>query len=148
MRVLLIDQFDICRVGMKNIILNMNENCDFLEADTIDEGIKISEGKKIDLVVIDLDMTQGDCSWVLDKIEASHFDGNVVPLSTSHNIEAARRAQEIGVSAFINKLSKKEIISSVFQIAMAGGRYFSPEIFHQVSGDRKKITINIDMDSR
>ncbi|MCF8473846.1 MAG: response regulator transcription factor [Emcibacter sp.] len=148
MRVLLIDQFDICREGMKNIILNMNENCDFLEADTIEEGIRVSEGKKVDLIVIDLDVTQGDSLWVIDKIESSHFESNVVLLSTSCNIETARRAQEIGVSAFINKLSKKEIISSVFQIAMAGGRYFSPEIFNQVSEDRKKITRNIDMDSR
>ena len=128
MRVLLVDQFDICREGMKSVLLQMNEEFDILEANSVEEGVEISGGLDMDLVIIDLDVPEFGHMGMLAKIEEANFKGNIVLFSTSEDYSVMRKAYEMEVSAFIGEQTKKEITMSVFQIVMAGGRYFSPEV--------------------
>lgn len=128
MRVLLIDQFDVCREGMKGILLHMSEECEFLEASTIEEGVKISNGMDLDLIIIDLDVPEIGSLGMLNLIEKSSLRGNIILFSSSEKYAVMRKAYEMGISAFIGEQTKKEITVFVFQIVLAGGRYFSPEV--------------------
>lgn len=128
MRVLLVDQFDVCREGMKIILLQMNETCEFLEANTIEEGAAVSKGLDLDLIIIDLDVPEVGSLGMLKKIEQLNLKGNIVLFSSMEEYAVMRKAYEMGVSAFIGEHTKKEITVFVFQIVLAGGRYFSPEV--------------------
>ncbi|NOZ43436.1 MAG: response regulator transcription factor [Alphaproteobacteria bacterium] len=127
MRVLVIDQFDICREGMKAVLLQMDKECIFLEAATIEEGITIARNSKLDMVTIDLDVPGIGAFGMLTRIKSSSLKG-VVVVSISADYQVMRRAYEMGVCAFIGLQMKKEIAISVFQIVLAGGKYFSPEV--------------------
>lgn len=128
MRVLVVDQFDICREGMKAVLLQIDEKCDFLEAVSIEEGVEVAGDLELDLIIIDLDVEKISSVAMLCKIEESNLKGNIVVFSISEDYTVMRKAYEMGISAFIGVQTKKEIIISVFQIVLAGGRYFSPEI--------------------
>lgn len=128
MRVLIVDQFDICREGMKAVFQKIDKNCTFLEADSIEEGDVVAGDLELDMIVIDLDVPEVGSIGVLDKIEKSRLKGNIVLFSTMEDYAVMRKAYEMGASAFIGEQTKKEITISVFQIVLAGGRYFSPEV--------------------
>lgn len=128
MRVLLIDQFDVCREGMKAILLQMNEECKFLEANSIEEGVEVSNGVDLDLTIIDLDVPEIGSLGMLSLIEKSSLQGNIILFSSMENYTVMREAYEMGINAFIGEQTKKEITIFVFQIVLAGGRYFSPEV--------------------
>jgi len=130
MLVLVIDQYDICREGMKNILLSMNPDCEILEADTIVEGAIIAKSNKPDLIIIDMAMPNGNSIWVLDEIEKSGLKEKVVLLSTREERSVVCRAEDMGICAFIGRQFSKKIISSIIQIVLAGGRYFSPEMIY------------------
>lgn len=146
MRVLLVDQFDICREGMKAVLLQMDEGCEFLEADTLEEAVELSGGGALDLIIIDLDVPETGGIGMLDRIKKSNLRGNIVLFSMSEDYKIMRMAYEMGVSAFIREQTKKEITMSVFQIVLAGGRYFSPEVIggrpdHEVQGATSRFLI-------
>ncbi len=128
MRVLIVDQFDICREGMKAVFLQIDKECNFLEADSIEEGATVAAGLELDMVIVDLDVPEVGSMGMLDKIEKSSLGSNIVLFSTTEDYAVMRKAYEIGASAFIGEQTKKEITISVFQIVLAGGRYFSPEV--------------------
>ncbi len=143
MNILVVDQFDICREGMKNILLSIYESCYFFEASTINEGALIADKEELNLILIDLDMSEENSSKVLDKIENSSLKDYIILMSSQEERELVCRAENMGISAFINKKSSKAIISSVFQIVLAGGRYFSPEIIYDRSIAKKASFNNI-----
>lgn len=128
MRVLIIDQFDICREGMKAILLQMDEGCEFLEADTIEDGAALAASLDLDLIIIDLDVPEIGSIGMLHKIETSGLKDNIVLFSTLEDYAVMHKAYRMGISAFIAERTKKEITISVFQIVLAGGKYFSPEV--------------------
>ncbi len=128
MRVLLVDQFDICREGMKAVLLQIEQECDFLEASTIEEAEALVGDSDLGLIIIDLDVPEIGGIAMLRKIEQSNLEGNIVVFSTTEDYSVMRRAYQMGISAFIGEQTKKEITISVFQIVLAGGRYFSPEV--------------------
>jgi len=135
MRVLVIDQFDICREGMKAVFLQMDGNCDFLEAGTVEEGVVVAAGRELDLITVDLDVPDVGALGMLAKIKSSSLKGNVVVFSTSEDYLVMRQAYEMGIHAYIREQTKREITISVFQIVLAGGRYFSPEVIGGVESD-------------
>ena len=128
MRVLLVDQFDIRREGMKAVLLQMDKGYVFLEADTVDEAIGLSDGSDLDLIIIDLDVPEVGGIGMLNKIKKINLKGNIILFSMSEDYKIMRMAFDMGISAFIRQQTKKEITTSVFQIVLAGGRYFSPEV--------------------
>ncbi len=128
MRILVVDQFDICRMGMKTILRQLNKDCVFLEAETIGDGVEIAGDADLDLVIIDLDVPEIGANGMLNAIKKSGLQGKFILFSVQEEYEIMRKAYEMGISAFISEQTKKEIILSVFQIVLAGGKYFSPEV--------------------
>ncbi|MBL4801129.1 MAG: response regulator transcription factor [Emcibacter sp.] len=147
MRVLIVDQFDICREGMKAILLQMDKNCKFLEADTLDESVALAGDVNFNLIIIDLDVPETGGLGMLDRIKKSNLKGNIVLFSMTEDYKVMRMAFEMGISAFIREQTKKEITISVLQIVLAGGRYFSPEVIggrpeHEVQGPTSRFLIS------
>jgi len=128
MRVLLVDQFDICREGMKAVLLQMDKECSFLEAGSIEEGVAAAGDLDLDMIIIDLDVPEVGCMGMLQKIENSKLMGKIVLFSMTEDYAVMRKAYEMGICAFIGEQTKKIITISVFQIVLAGGKYFSPEV--------------------
>ncbi|NOZ64954.1 MAG: response regulator transcription factor [Alphaproteobacteria bacterium] len=128
MRILLIDQFDICREGMKVILGQMDKDCAFLEAGTIEEAVDLVKDVLPDMVIIDIDVPDISSSDMLAKIEKADFKTNIVIFSVAEEYSIMRRAYEMGIHAFIRKQPKKEITMSILNIVLAGGRYFTPEV--------------------
>lgn len=129
MQVLIIDQYDICRVGMKNIILQLDSESEFVEATTIELGAKHISNNSLDLIVIDADCFDNNSFETIKKIKDPAFREKTVLLSFSTNVALVKQAYDLGIGAFVKKLSKQEILNAVFQIVLAGGRYFPAESF-------------------
>ncbi len=128
MRILLIDQFDICREGMKFVLLQMDKSCEFIEASSIEDGIAATVNLDLDMIIVDLDVPEIGSMGMLSKINEVKLTGNIILFSTTEDYAVMRKAYEMGISAFIGEQTKKEITTSVFRIVLAGGRYFSPEV--------------------
>lgn len=128
MHVLIISQSDINRMGMKSIIQQMCTDCILTEAETIKEGIILTDNIYPDLIIIYLDGSATGGIGVLDELKNSRMTRNIVLISSSENYALEYLALEKGISAFLCGQTKKEIITAVLQIVIAGGRYFSPDL--------------------
>ncbi|VAV91227.1 hypothetical protein MNBD_ALPHA02-213 [hydrothermal vent metagenome] len=128
MRVLLIDQFDICREGAKVILRQIDKGCTFLEADTIEDAVKSLTDDTADMVIIDIDVPNVSGAEMLTRVERANFKTNIVIFSIAEEFSVVRKAYKMGVHAFIKKQSKKDITMSILKIVFAGGRYFTPEV--------------------
>ncbi len=127
MHVLVIGQSEICRMGMKSILQHMAIDCNFKEAETIDDGIVVSGNHYFDLIIIHLGISGNGNVGKLEKIPMSNLNRNTVLVSNANNYPVELWAYRVGLSAFISEQTKKEIIIAIFQIVIKGGRYFTPK---------------------
>lgn len=151
MRFLIVDQFDISREGMKAVLSQMDEDSTVLEATSIEEITSLSGAGTFDLIIINLDVPNADYIDALVKVERLDKKDNIIIFTSSGDISAVRRAYKMGVGAFICEQMKKEVIISVFQVILAGGKYFSPEIIGQPQDKEKQNIISkfsLDRDGR
>ena len=150
MRVLLIDQFDICREGAKVILRQIDKDCTFLEADTIEDAVKSLADDTANMVIIDIDVSNVSGAEMLTRIERANFKANIVIFSIAEDFSVVRKAYKMGVHAFIRKQSKKDITMSILNIVLAGGRYFTPEVaggmFNAKNGGLANSILTGDMD--
>ena len=132
MQFLIVDQFDICREGMKMVLLQMDKKSRVLDVRSIEESKAISSHQELDLIIINLDVAEVGCMDMLSKIKEFNIVGNVIVFSDSEDSTVIQKAYNMGISAFIRRQLEKEIMISVFQIVLAGGRYFLPELIDNI----------------
>ncbi|WP_138379320.1 LuxR C-terminal-related transcriptional regulator [Luteithermobacter gelatinilyticus] len=138
MRTLLIDEYDLCRDGMKILLQDTFQEATVSEACSIDAGLKLLSDQHHDLIMVDLDSRSLSASEVIDRIMTAAGNTPVIamaqvfpPLVTSYAIEK-------GVSACLNKLTQKKNAKLILQLVMAGGRYFPPEILAESLADTQE----------
>ena len=142
MQFLIVDQFDICREGMKMVLLQMDKKSRVLDVSSIDECKAILSHQELDLIIINLDVAEVDCMDMLGKIKELNMVGNVIVFSDSEDSTVIQKAYNMGISAFIRRQLEKEIMISVFQIVLAGGRYFLPELIDNIKIYKKWPSID------
>lgn len=128
MRALIVDEYEICRDGMKALLSDFDENCQFLEVANLDEVVSSILDQKLDLIVIDIDSPANDNWENLEKLESIVDEIPVVMLTNYQDSKLACEAFSLGVAGFITKQTKKDVVTFALQIVLAGGRYFSPEL--------------------
>jgi two-component system chemotaxis response regulator CheY len=113
--VLIVDDFENTRWVVEFAIKSLN--VEVLTASNGSEALKFFDGRKIDLLITDLNMP------VMDGVELVRNIRNldnysfipIVMLSTERNIEKMKKAQEVKVTAWIQKPYKQEDFLKIVQ---------------------------------
>ena len=123
MHVLLIDDHELFRQGMKFLLSDLNEDLEFTDAGTLDEALTALDRVKIDLALLDLNMPGSQGLTALREIKGAHPGVPLAVLSGLDEPAIIRDAIDEGASGFVPKASSSEVLIAALKLILAGGVY-------------------------
>ena len=127
-RILIIDDHEIVRDGLKNILNEQPEDTIFGEASTPPEALALATEQDWDVAVLDLSLGGRSGLEVLKELKRIRPRLRVLILSMHSEGQYARRAFKAGAAGYITKDSPRaELVTAINKVAQ-GGRYVSPTL--------------------
>lgn len=129
MKVLIVDDHNLLREGIKNIILNSPLDVDeFFQAENGEIACEIHEQENPDITIMDVKMP------VMDGINASEIilkenpAAKILVLTMFHEMQYVNRLLKLGVHGYLLKNSIPEELQIALTNVLKGKKYISPEI--------------------
>src|SRR5688572_24202776 len=100
---LIIDDHEIVRVGVKNVLTQLFRPCDVFEANNENSALAILKTQPCDLIIMDVQMPETDAFGLLQHITIRYPDTKVLIFSMSPENVYARRFLKLGAMGFVSK---------------------------------------------
>jgi two-component system, NarL family, invasion response regulator UvrY len=124
-KILIVDDHEVVRDGLKTILREQSGAITFGEAGTVPEALRLVREQDWDVVVLDLSLGSRSGLEVLKELKQIRPRLPVLILSMHSEEQFARRALKAGASGYITKDSPRaELVDAVNKV-MSGGRYIS-----------------------
>jgi DNA-binding NarL/FixJ family response regulator len=127
-RVLLVDDHEVVRDGLKTIIREQGFPVEFGEATTAGEALKLATEDVWDLAVVDISLVGRNGLEVVRELKRLRSRLPVLVLSMHSEEQYARRAFKAGASGYVTKDSSRAELASAIAKVIAGRRYVSPAL--------------------
>lgn len=127
-RVLLVDDHEVVRNGVRTIFEEHWPDTVFGEASTAKEARELVRGEHWDAVVLDISLGEANGLDVLRDLRSIRPGLRVLVLSMYAEEQYARRALKAGAAGYITKDSSRAELAKALRKVMRGGRYVSPEL--------------------
>ena len=123
MRVLIIDDHEMVRRGLKDIFNDEFSELELGEAANSRAALELIAAKDWDLVLLDINIPGRNGLEVLTEIKRLHPRTPVLVVSAYPEQEFAIRALKLGASGYLNKGSASDEVVAAARKTMAGGKY-------------------------
>ncbi len=134
-RILIVDDHEVVREGLKKILDEQTGATTFGEAGTAPEALRLAREHDWDVVVLDISLGNRSGLELLKELKQLRPDLPVLILSMRSEEQYARRALKAGASGYITKDSPRaELVKAVSKV-MSGGRYLSPSVAEKLIFD-------------
>lgn len=131
-KVLLADDHEICRTGLKPLISQLLPKAELIEASNYGEAFRaLKDNTEILLALIDLKMPGVNCLRDLQQLIIVGQDVPFVVLSASESPSDIRASFDNGALGYIVKTQPAEVILNALRLVLAGGMYVPPELIHE-----------------
>lgn len=134
MRVLLVDDHELFRSGIKLLLSTLNNQIDFIEADSCEELQEIDKLGHVDLVLLDFHLPGVEGFDALKSVKSIFESIPIVILSGEDDPQIIRRSIDLGAFGFISKSSSQQIFIAALKLIMAGGTYLPVSVLSR-TGD-------------
>ena len=133
LRVLSVDDHAIFRAGLRHVLNQLDENVEIVEANSLDQALKLAEQQtqgqeKFDLVLTDLMFDGLGGPIDLKTLCAAFQDPTVVVMSVKDRASDVRNAIQLGASGYIPKAASADVMISALRLILAGGVYLPPTL--------------------
>ncbi len=143
-KILLVDDHDIVRDGIRMLLEDEVGFGITAEAENGEEAIKVCKEHDIDLIIMDISMPKMDGIKATEKIKESYPEIKVLALTMMDEDQHIRQMIEAGASGYILKSSDKiELVDAITKI-LEGKHYFSNDATQSVMMDLVKGTAEKD----
>lgn len=127
-RVMLVDDHDILREGLKGLLEADSEVRVVATAGSAAEGLTKALGSHIHVAVIDLSLPDQDGLWLLRQIRAEKADLPVLVLSMHADEENVVKLLAEGASGYLTKGADSVELLTAIRSVHQGGSYLQPRI--------------------
>jgi DNA-binding NarL/FixJ family response regulator len=128
MKFLIVDDHPLIREGLSHVLLELDQNCVVVEAESADAAIAAAlEHHDLSLILLDLSLPGADRLTLLKALRERREDVPVVVLSATDDPATIRDAIDIGAMGFISKRSATKIIVNALRLVLVGGVYVPPQ---------------------
>jgi two-component system invasion response regulator UvrY len=139
-RILLVDDHEVLRDGVKRVLDKPPGDATFGEAGTVQEALKLVREQNWDVVVLDISLGDRSGLDILKELKQLRPRLPVLILSMHSEEQFARRAFKAGASGYVTKDSPgAELLKAVNKV-MTGGRYVTATL-------AEKLLFDFDMGS-
>lgn len=126
LRVLVVDDHEVVRSGIRGILAELSIQADVGEAETAQEALNYVRQRDWDVVVLDINLEGRSGLDVLKEIHGLRPKLPVLILSGHREEEYAVRALKEGAAGYITKGSPRESLIEAIHKVRKGGKYISP----------------------
>lgn len=133
-RVLVCDDHQIVRQGIKQILADASDIDLAGEAATGPEAVARVRGGGIDVVLLDIAMPQRDGLDVLKQLKAEFPRLPVLMLSTYPDRQYAVRSLKLGAAGYLNKSADSEQMIDAIRKVARGGLFVTPAVAELLAG--------------
>jgi two-component system invasion response regulator UvrY len=127
-RILIVDDHEVVRDGVKRILDDHPDSTRFAEASTSLEALELVRQQEWDVAVIDLSLGDGSGLELLKDLKMIRPRLPVLILTMHSEEQYARRAFKAGAAGYITKDSSRVELYAAIVKVMDGGRYVSDEL--------------------
>jgi two-component system, NarL family, invasion response regulator UvrY len=127
-RVAVVDDHQLVRIGLKQVI---DSQADFAwagEASSGREALTLLRGTPVDVLLLDLSLPDISGLDVLRQIRAHHDSVATLVLSAYPEMQYGINVLRAGASGFVSKMADEGELCRAIRAAVRGGRYVSPEL--------------------
>lgn len=129
MKVLIADDHALFRDGLSMNLEQIDPETVVFQAGSFSQALKIiDDEKKLDLVIVDLDMPDMPWEEGIEELKKKSTGARFVVVSATEDSKSIRRAMENGVSGYIPKRSDSKIMTGALKLVLDGGTYLPPSI--------------------
>jgi DNA-binding NarL/FixJ family response regulator len=133
MNVLIVDDHEILRRGLKDILADEYAGLRVIEAKDAQQALEATLKQTWDVVLLDIKMPGRSGLEVLDEIKKLQPKTPVVIISAFPEEEYALRAFKLGAAAYISKEGASDELLGAVRKALAGGRYVTPALAEKLA---------------
>jgi len=140
MRILIVDDHEVLRDGVKRVFDERPVTATFGEASTVPEALRLAAEQDWDVVVLDLSLGDRSGLEVLKELKQIRPRLPVLILTMHSEEQYARRAFKAGAAGYITKDSPRaELVKAINKVA-EGGRYVSHSLAERLVIDLERGT--------
>jgi two-component system invasion response regulator UvrY len=137
-RVLIVDDHEVVRDGVKKLLDEQPGAISCGEAGTGDEALRMALTDEWDAVVLDLSFAGKSGLEILKELKQIRPRLPVLVLTMHPEEQYARRAFKAGAAGFITKDSPRAELSKAIHRVLGGGRYLSPALAEKLIVDLER----------
>lgn len=139
MKVLIADDHALFRDGLSMNLEQIDPDTVVFQAGSFSQALKIiDDEKKLDLVIVDLDMPDMPWEEGIGELRKKANGARFVVISATEDSKSIRRAMENGVSGYIPKRSDSKIMTGALKLVLDGGTYLPPSILDSGSSSNSQ----------
>lgn len=132
-RILLADDHDVVRQGLKQILLESIPNAVFGDAPSGREALRQARSEEWDVVLLDISLPDGSGLDVLKDLRRDRPGLPVLVLSMYSEEQFAVRVLRAGASGYVTKkAAPRELVAAVKKV-LSGGKYVSPSVAERLA---------------
>jgi len=132
-RVLIADDHEVVRRGLKQILIDEFPRVKVHEATTSREAIEQSAKNSFDLVLLDINMPGRSGLEVLEELRRQCPQTPVLVLSVSPEEDYAVRCLKLGAAGYVSKRSASDELIIAIKKALSGGKYVTTSIAEKLA---------------
>jgi len=144
-RILVVDDHPMIRAGIKAMLAKEDIKV-VAEASSGPDAVKIAQKKKLDLVLMDVRMPEGDGLNALGRIRIDNSDLPILMYSGYDNPMCVARAVALGANGYVLKSAKRKELIAAIKKAASGEMIWTRSGLRQVSGALATPRLGIDID--
>jgi two-component system invasion response regulator UvrY len=135
LRVLLVDDHEVVRKGIRLVLEDRIGEIEIAEAGDGDEALRLLDGGSYDGLILDLSMPGRSGIDLLVEIKHRFPKLPVLIMSLHAEEQFAVRALRAGASGYLTKSAASEQLAAAFERIVRGGRYISEAIADRLAAE-------------
>lgn len=126
--VLIADDHEIVRSGIRTMIEGISRQYHFIEASTCTDVINVLSQKPVHYTILDMFLADGNIFSTIDLISKYSRQTNILVYSQNAEKIYARRLLEKGIRGFVSKQASMEELEKALRELLKGHTYLSAEL--------------------
>lgn len=128
MKILLVDDHELFRAGLKLLLANLADACEFDEAPALPQALALAAAQRFDLVLLDFHMPGTSGFEALRAMRATAEAASIIVLSGEDDATLIRQVIDEGAAGFIPKSSSHAVMMAALQLILSGSSYLPAHV--------------------